>query len=67
MRHNELLQHKRELDERLRAGSELLDAAQRAEARAWRRFDGTLEAGDSGLGRRPMAYRKLLTPPEAEK
>ncbi len=34
MKHNELLQRKRELDERLRAGIELLEAAHRAEVRA---------------------------------
>src|SRR5258707_6945790 len=34
MRHNEYLQRKRELDERLRAGIELLEAAHRAEVQA---------------------------------
>src|SRR5436305_8350928 len=34
MRHDEYLQRKRELDERLRAGIELLEAAHRAEVRA---------------------------------
>jgi len=34
MKHNEFLQRKRELDERLRAGIELLEAAHRTEVRA---------------------------------
>lgn len=34
MRHNEYLQRKRELDERLRSGIELLESAHRAEVRA---------------------------------
>jgi len=48
MKHNEFLQRKRELDERLRAGIELLEAAHRAEVRAletlWVSYGGVPES-----------------------
>jgi hypothetical protein len=65
MRHNEYLQHKRELDERLSAGIALLEAAHRTEVRAlealWASF-GEEEGADASTAPSSPAHLSAARP-----